>query len=980
MKKLLKSFGSKTLSPKKSSNAIVETSLFQQDWYLKNYSEVLNSSYSPAEHYIREGEAKHYKPNPWFDPAYYTRKHAAAGRSKLPALLHYALEGWKSGRSPSQEFSNKIYLAHYGDAIDAAISPLQHYLERGQYEGKLAFDCELEYRENGAQLADEMLLLQKSGLFDPAWYQQYRIDTAQAGLFHYVTMGHWQGKSPNPVFDSRWYRWHYAAKVGDMNPLVHFLREGEKTGLDPAPDFSTKAYYKAHKQLQVGQDSALLHYLIEGLPTGVARPKHNMPERKNDGTQLDSAKLPISQNLRSMIDFAQIPLAPTSKKYNSKQLDIHWIIPDFAAGGGGHMTIFRMAHFLEYFGHKQTIWLQNPSVHKSEEQAADTILKHFQQFNGDVKFLDKRFETARGDVIIATDCWTVWPALSVSNFKRRFYFVQDFEPSFFAMGSNYLAAEQTYKQDIDCICASPWLANTMQEKYGRWARPFWLAADTMLYHPPTERRSNKRPRIAFYARYFTERRAVELGMLALELLAKRGVEFEVDFFGTPLEFQTAPFAFKDHGVASPEELADLFQKADIGVVFSATNYSLVPQEMMACGLPIVELEGESTECIFPPETVSLASPHPEAIADAIEALIADKAKQITQAAAAEKWVGSFSWETSAKAVETALLERIAEFASDISATAKTQVAKTPKASVVIPTYNAGVMLDRVLGAVTKQLAPWAFEILIIDSGSTDTTLDIIAKYPEVRLHKIKQTDFNHGGTRNLGVELTSGEYIAFLTHDAMPANSRWLYNIVTSLEKYPKAAGAFGKHLAWPEASPFTKRDMDTHFSGLLKYPLYLNKDTNAKRFENKETSWMQLLHFYSDNNSCMRRSVWEKIPYRTVKFGEDQVWADDIIAAGYGKLYAPRAIVYHSHDFEPQEHRDRNKTEAAFFKHFFGYELMKNEATMQKTLVDLNDGDEAWGDENNVNADVIARQKELNNARLQGQLDGFRADTTEMF
>ncbi|MBL4836733.1 MAG: glycosyltransferase [Kordiimonadaceae bacterium] len=981
MKKLLNTFGGKTLSLKKSSAALIDASMFQQDWYLKTYPDALDSGLAPVEHYILKGESRGYKPNPFFDPVFYTTKHAAAGRSKLPAALHYALEGWKKNRDPSINFSNEIYLAQYPTA--ATISPLQQYLERGQYEGKLAFHSALKFRDDGDALIRAMMIINESGLFDPTWYQQYTVDCHGmeiSPLFHFITKGFWQGAKPNAVFDTRWYRWQHSDEVADDNPLVHFITDGEKLGHDPAADFSTKSYYTQQLQLTPGTDSALKHYLKVGLPAGEPRPKPGKLAEDNSGTLVKSAKLPLSQDLRSMVDFTPKPLAPTTKNYNSKQLDIHWIIPDFAAGGGGHMTIFRMAHFLEYYGHKQTIWLNNPTVHKSEEQAADTILKHFQQFTGDVKFLDERFEDASGDLIIATDCWTVWPALSATNFKRRFYFVQDFEPSFFAMGSNYLAAEQTYKQDIDCICASPWLAKLMQEKYDRWARPFWLAADTMLYHPPKNPPKNKRPRIAFYARYFTERRAVELGMLALELLAKRGVDFIVDFFGTPLEFKEAPFPFKDHGVATPEELAHLFQQADIGVVFSATNYSLVPQEMMACALPIVELQGESTECIFPADTVSLAAPHPASIADAMEALLADPAKQKAQASAAQKWVSSFSWEASAKAVETALLERMAEFGADTPPARSSAVSSTPKASVVIPTLNAGPVLDRVLKAVTTQLAPWSYEILVTDSGSTDDTLATIAKYPEVRLHQIEQSDFNHGGTRNLGAELTSGDYIAFLTHDAMPANSRWLYNIVTSLEKHPEAAGAFGKHLAWPEASPFTKRDMDAHFTKLLNFPLYLTKDTSPNRFKKADPTWMQLLHFHSDNNSCMRRAVWEEIPYRSVKFGEDQVWADDIIRAGYGKLYAPRAVVYHSHDFEPAEHRERNKTEAAFFKHFFGYELIKSEEALQKTLDGLNAGDECWGEENNVPEALILRQKDLNEARLQGQLDGFRADTSDMF
>lgn len=969
---------------KKSRKAIQRSGGFCIDWYLRNYPDAIQSNLSPIDHYILKGEKLGYWPNPYFDPAWYLKVNAAARRSTLPALLHYAFEGWKKNRNPSDHFSTVLYLEHYPDSVLQHTSPLQHFLEKGQYEGKIAFHAHLTDMENGEELIRDMLLIQKSGLFAASWYKEMyasvrasRIDP----LFHYVSQGHWQNKKPNPVFETSWYRWQHAEKIANGNPFAYFIEVGEKDGHDPSSDFNTKAYFSQHPQLNKGTDSALLHFLEGGLLKGEPRPTaDNIANQLSSGKPVPSAKLPLPQDLRNMIDFETKPLAPENKSYKSSKLKIHWVIPDFAAGGGGHMTIFRMAHFLEYAGHQQTFWINNPTIHKSEKKAADTILKHFQQFTGKVKFLDKRFSHAKGDIIIATDCWTVWPVLSATNFKRRFYFVQDFEPSFYPVGAQSLAAEQTYKQDIDCICASPWLAKLMQEEYGRWARPFWLAADTTLYHPVAKHKENKRPRIAFYARHFTARRAVELGMLALEALAHRGIDFEVDFFGAPLDFKRAPFRYKDHGVTSPEDLARLFQKADIGVVFSATNYSLVPQEMMACGLPIVELAGENTKCIFPPEVVSFADPHPVAIADAIEGLITAPTKRQQQSKAALAWVKKFSWEQSAQTVETALLERIAEFGEDTKPKPSKKYSRAAKVSVVIPTYNAGPVFEKVLSAVMSQKTPWPYEVLIIDSGSADATLETVANYPNVRLHKIEKQQFNHGDTRNLGVRLTEGDYIAFLTHDATPANTNWLYNLVTTLEKYPGAAGVFGKHFAYPGASPFTVRDMEAHFQNLLNYPLYLTKETNTKRFNAKDEQWMQLLHFYSDNNSCMRRSVWEKIPYRPIKFGEDQVWADDVIKAGYGKVYAPRAAVYHSHEFGPEAHRERNKTEAAFFKHFFGYALIKNETALSNTLKSLNEGDEVWGKEHGVNEEHIERQKHLNEARLQGYLDGYLADTSTMF
>ncbi|MFC4347227.1 glycosyltransferase [Kordiimonas lipolytica] len=961
--------------------ALRETGLFQADWYVATYEDVATSGYSPIEHFVRVGEKKGYNPNPYFDQLWYTGRSPAARRFPGPAAVHYARHAWRKDRSPSKEFSVPLYLKFNPDVAKAKREPLREFLEEGQQKGRVAMPRRFE-QEKFADMAADMDLIAKSGLFCSDWYKNFHTDLwhqHQDALMHFMLQGAKQGRNPNPCFHTRWYMDNYGDLVGKENPLAFYIRKGVAMGHWPAQDFSPEIYFAENEDIEPQKVDPLWHYLNVGI-----KEKRRYPAPSGtvaiSGTQAKDTKLPLPKQLRNMVDFERRALAPESLEFNSREMNIHWVIPDFAAGAGGHMTIFRMAHYLELKGHKQTIWINNPTMHETAESAYDDIVKHFQHFAGEVRLLDDSFKDAKGDAIIATDCWTVWPTLTPTNFKRRFYFVQDYEPSFHPMGSSYLAAEATYHEDMDCICAGPWLSGLMQEKYGRWASHFWLAADKNIYTPPTAPRQNDVPRIAFYARHFTARRAVELAMLALEELAKRDVAFEVDFFGAKLTFSSAPFPFVDHGVATHRELAGIFQRADIGVVFSATNYSLVPQEMMACGLPIVELKGENTSCIFPDATVSLADPDPVKIADSIEALLRDETKRKAQAEAAQEWVTQFSWPASADLVEEALVDRLREHGTDTADSAAKDADTATKASVVIPTLNAGPILDRVLAATCAQRAPWPYEILVIDSGSTDETLDIVSRYPDVKLHQIDKKDFNHGDTRNLGVELTSGEFIAFLTHDALPANDRWLFNLVTSIEHFPNAAGAFGKHLPWPDASPFTKRDLNAHFDMLTSQPIYLSRDTNRSRFSDKDPQWMQLLHFYSDNNSCMRRSVWKDIPYRRTKFGEDQLWAYDIIEAGYGKVYAAQAVVFHSHDFGPEETYERNMTESAFFNHFFGYELIKNEKHLAKTLAAINKNDSRWGKANGVPQEAIEERQRLNEARLKGFLAGVEADTSTMF
>ena len=88
--------------------------------------------------------------------------------------------------------------------------------------------------------------------------------------------------------------------------------------------------------------------------------------------------------------------------------------------------------------------------------------------------------------------------------------------------------------------------------------------------------------------------------------------------------------------------------------------------------------------------------------------------------------------------------------------------------------NGAELLDEVLAALTGQVIDEPFEVLVIDSGSTDGSLEIVAAHPGVRLLQIDKSEFGHGRTRNLGVQSTTGDLIAFLTQDATPASEHWL--------------------------------------------------------------------------------------------------------------------------------------------------------------------------------------------------------------
>lgn len=229
---------------------------------------------------------------------------------------------------------------------------------------------------------------------------------------------------------------------------------------------------------------------------------------------------------------------------------------------------------------------------------------------------------------------------------------------------------------------------------------------------------------------------------------------------------------------------------------------------------------------------------------------------------------------------------------------------TVDATVFIPTFNGEKYLERLLTAVESQDFTGTFEILVIDSGSTDATLAILAQHPMVRVVQIPSAEFGHGKTRNLAASLARGTNIAFLSHDAVPVGERWLSAIVEPLDPAGlNCVAVVGKQEARSNCFPLLKYEIEGVFARCGSDGTVAVVDGSTVPEEDLGEGDL----FYSDVNSAASRDfLLNVIPYRDVNYSEDMALARDLLVAGYRKAYQPAALVEHSNDVTLAEYGKR--------------------------------------------------------------------------
>jgi glycosyltransferase involved in cell wall biosynthesis len=246
------------------------------------------------------------------------------------------------------------------------------------------------------------------------------------------------------------------------------------------------------------------------------------------------------------------------------------------------------------------------------------------------------------DAIVATGWETAYPAFRDSSNARRLYFVQDFEPYFYPVGTESVLAENTYRFGFTGLTAGRWLASKLTNDYAMPTRHYDFSADRDHYHVVN---AGRRKEVFFYARPGTERRGFELGILALELFARERPDYLINIGGWAVSKYSIPFAYRNLGTMPITDLNAVYNRCAVGLVLSMTNMSLLPLELLAAGVIPVVNDGPNNTMVSDNPYIEYTPASPRALADRMIGVV-DRVDLPEHAAHGSATLGDAGWSTS----------------------------------------------------------------------------------------------------------------------------------------------------------------------------------------------------------------------------------------------------------------------------------------------------------------------------------------------
>lgn len=307
------------------------------------------------------------------------------------------------------------------------------------------------------------------------------------------------------------------------------------------------------------------------------------------------------------------PYLPKKEEDNGKK-KIAWVMPHPGKGSGGHRTIIQNVNALLKAGYECDIYVEEDGV-STPQSVKNKINNWYEKCDAGI-FVG--FDVKKSyDLMFATG-WQTIDFVRKLPAKKKAYFIQDFEPWFFPMGDQYIITENSYRYGFLPVTIGKWLSYKMQSEFNTPSEYFDFGADLNVYKPLEN--IQKENAICFVYQPEKPRRCDYIGLKALKLVKALRPDVKIYLYGSSAE-ATFEFECENLHIIPIEKCNELYNKCKVGICMSASNPSRIPFEMMAAGLPVVELYKENNIYDLPDGGVLLAEPTPEAIASAIVHLI-----------------------------------------------------------------------------------------------------------------------------------------------------------------------------------------------------------------------------------------------------------------------------------------------------------------------------------------------------------------------
>ena len=289
-----------------------------------------------------------------------------------------------------------------------------------------------------------------------------------------------------------------------------------------------------------------------------------------------------------------------------------WVLPSLIEGSGGHRTILQNVQYLIRKGYECDVYVEDKGEVKNSEELrrqAETLFgKH------DCRFILGYDIQGEYDIIFATAWFTAKVVRDCNSSAVKAYFIQDFEALFNPMGDGYILACNSYGYGLKPVTIGRWLSHKMQTEYHTPSRYFDFCADRRIYRPLPD--AKKEHAICFVYQPDKPRRCSVLGIEALGIVKFLRPDVKIYLYGSNIKGNVW-FEHENLGIIPLEKCNALYNKCEVGLCISSSNPSRIPFEMMAAGLPVVDLYMENNFYDMPNEGVRLAHTTPESIAQAL---------------------------------------------------------------------------------------------------------------------------------------------------------------------------------------------------------------------------------------------------------------------------------------------------------------------------------------------------------------------------